>query len=206
MYVLLLPVAIFWGCSSSVMVRVPPRMDLTGYQTMGIIQFASNADATINQYATQQFQEHVQAAQPGTRFIELGTQESVLAAIGAKQLDVDAIKKIGEKYGVAAVFHGNIAYSEPRTDIRVSDVTKLQGGVQSEIKGDIFSKLMETRTGASVWSSSAWATKPIGGLVSGEQGVAVAMRKSNPRFEMIPSMVYHLTTDFRESTVRQRVK
>lgn len=95
---------------------------MKAYETTGIIDFASNADATINQYATQQFQQHLQAAQPGTRLIELGARESVMAAVGAKQLDADAIKKIGQKYGVMAIFHGNITYSEPSTEIRASTV------------------------------------------------------------------------------------
>ena len=82
------------GCSGSryVTVRVPPEVDLRNYQAVGIIEFASNADAAINRYATQRFQSSVQSAQPGTRLIELGTADSVLAAIGARQLDADAIK------------------------------------------------------------------------------------------------------------------
>jgi hypothetical protein len=201
---LLLSLGIFSGCTSSVLVRVPPRMDMKAYETTGILDFASNADATINQYATQQFQQQLQAAQPGTRFIELGARESILAAVGAKQLDADAIRKIGQKYGVTAIFHGNITYSEPTTDIRVTDLTRLQGGVKAEIKGDIFGRLVETTTGASIWSSSAWAKRPLGGVVSRDQGVSVALKNSNPRYEMVPTLVYHLTNDFRASTVRQK--
>ena len=201
---LLLSLGILSGCSSSVLVRVPPRMDMKAYETTGIIEFASNADANINQYATQQFQQQLQSAQPGTRLIELGARESVLAAVGAKQLDADAIKKIGQKYGVTAIFHGTITYAEPTTDIRVTDLTKLQGGVKAEIKGDIFGRLFETATGASIWSSSAWARRPLGGVVSKDQGVSVAIKNSNPRYQMVPTLVFHLTNDFRASTVRQK--
>ena len=201
---LLLSLGILPGCSNSVLVRVPPRMDMKAYETTGIIEFASNADANINQYATQQFQQQLQSAQPGTRLIELGARESVLAAVGAKQLDADAIKKIGQKYGVTAIFHGTITYAEPTTDIRVTDLTKLQGGVKAEIKGDIFGRLFETTTGASIWSSSAWARRPLGGVVSKDQGVSVAIKNSNPRYQMVPTLVFHLTNDFRASTVRQK--
>ena len=76
-----------------------------------------------------------------------------------------------------------------------------------EVRGDISSRLLETRTGASVWSSSAWARRQVGRLnVSAEQGVSGTMRSSNPREEMVPTLVYHLTQDFRPSSVRQRVK
>ena len=194
------------GCGGkTVLVNVPPRMDMKAYETTGIIEFGSNAEVAINQHATQQFQQQLQSAQPGTRFIELGTREAVLAAVGSRDLDVDAIKKIGRKYGVSAIFYGNIIYSDPTTEIRVTDIAKMQGGVKAEIKGDIFGRLLETRTGASVWSSSAWARRPLAGVVSGEGGISVAMKQANPRYEMVQALVHHLTGDFRGSTVRQRV-
>jgi hypothetical protein len=203
----LLLLAILWGCSSTELVSVPPRMDLRSYGTLGIVEFTSNSDAAVNTYATRQFQEHIQAAQPGTPFLELGSSEAVLAAVGGRQLDVDTLKKIGDKYGVAAIFLGDIVYSEPKTDINLTDLTKLEGGARTEVRGDISSRLVETRTGASVWSSSAWARRQIGRLsVSAEQGVSGAMSKSNPREEMVPALVYHLTQDFRPGSVRQRVK
>ncbi len=98
------------GCAGSnyVTVRVPPEVDLRSYAAVGIIELGSNADAAISRYATERFQSSVQSAQPGTRLVELGTAESVLAAVGARQLDADAIKKIGTRFGVAAVFEGNI--------------------------------------------------------------------------------------------------
>ena len=206
-FTLLLSLAMLWGCSSTVLVSVPPRMDLQNYGTLGIVEFGSNSDGAINARATRQFQEQIQAAQPGTRFIDLGNREAVLAAVGGRQLDVDALRKIGEKYGVAAIFLGDIVYSEPQTDVKISDLTKLEGGMRTEIKGDISSRLVEARTGASVWSNSAWARRQIGRLsVSAEQGVSGGMSKSNPREEMVSALVYQLTHDFRPSSVRQPAK
>jgi hypothetical protein len=203
-FTLLLSLAMLWGCSSTVLVPVPPRVDLKSYGTLGIVEFASNSDRVINARATRQFQEQIQAAQPGTRFIELGNREAVLVAVGSKQLDVDAFRRIGEKYGVAAIFLGDIAYSEPRTDVKITDLTKLEGGVRTDIKADISSRLVEAGTGASVWSNSAWARRQVGSLsVTAEQGVSAGMSKSNPRDEMVPTLVYELTHDFRPSLVRQ---
>ncbi len=159
---LLLLLALLAGCSRTVLVPVPPRVDLSTYRTVGIVEFASNSERAINAHATRQFQEQIQAAQPGTRFIELGDRQALLAAVGGRQLDIDAFRKIGEKYGVAAVFLGDIAYSEPRTDVKIADLQKLEGGVRTEVRGDISSRLMETASGASVWSSSAWARRQLG--------------------------------------------
>jgi hypothetical protein len=204
---LLLSLAILSGCSHTVLVPVPPRMDLKSYGTLGIVEFASNSDPAINAHATRQFQEQIQGAQPGTRFVALGSREAVLAAVGSRQLDVDALKKIGGKYGVDAVFVGDIVYSDPKTDIKITDITKLDGSVRTEVRGDISSSLMETRTGASVWSSSAWARRQIGSLsVSAQQGVSGGMSTENPRDEMLQTLVSYLTQDFRPTSVRQRVK
>ena len=71
---LLLPLAMLWGCASTVLVPVPTRIDLKSYGTVGIVEFASNSDRSINASATRQFQERIQAAQPGTRFVELGNR------------------------------------------------------------------------------------------------------------------------------------
>lgn len=195
------------GCSTTVLVPVPPRMDLASYGTLGIVEFASNSDRAVAAHATRKFQEQVQGAQPGTRFIELGSREAVLAAVGGKQLDVNAYRRIGEKYGVAAVFVGELAYSEPKADLQIVDLAKLEGGVRAEMRGDISSRLVETSTGASVWSNSAWMRKQVGSLrVSAENGVSADMSKSNPRDEMVPALVYRLTQDFRPTSVRQPAK
>jgi hypothetical protein len=157
--------------------------------------------------ATQQVQEQVHSAQPGTRFIELGSREALLAAVGRSQLDAEAAKRIGRKYGVGAIFLGELAYSEPKTDIRVNDLTKLDAGVRTEVRGDISARLLETVSGASVWSNSGWVRRQVGRLhVSTEHGVSGAMSKSDPREEMVPALVHQLMHDFRPSSVRQPAK
>ena len=201
---LLVSLAVLWGCSNTVLVTVPPRMDLAGYGTLGIVDFSSNSDRGASANATRRFQEQIQSAQPGTRFIELGSRETVLAAVGAKQLDSDALRKIGAKYGVGAIFLGELAYSEPKTSVSFTDLAKLEGGVSTEMSGDISSRLVETKTGASVWSNSARVRRQIGGVsVSADYGVSGGVSKSNPREEMVPALVYQLTHDFRPSQVRQ---
>jgi hypothetical protein len=201
----LLSCAALWGCSHTVLVTVPPRMELKGYGTLGVIEFSSNSGLGSAR-ATQQLQEQIQSAQPGTRFIELGSRETVLAAVGRNQLDADAAKRIGKRYGVDAVFLGEIAYSDPKTDIRVNDLAKLDAGLRTEVKGDISARLVETASGASVWSNSGWVRRQVGRVNVSEQGISGSMTKSDPREEMVPALVYQITHDFRPTTERQPVK
>jgi hypothetical protein len=195
------------GCSHTVVVPVAPRVELRSYGTLGIVEFDSNFSPAVDARATLEFQSHIHAAQPGTRIVELGSRESLLEAVGGQRLDADALRRIGEKFGVDAIFLGSVTYSEPKSEVRVTDVTKLEGGVRVEVRGDISGRLVETRTGANVWSSSAWARRPLGRLnVSAEQGVSGMVRSANPREEMVPALVFHLTQDFRPGSVRQQVK
>ena len=205
---LLAALATLPGCSSTVVVSVPPRMELRSYGTLGVVQFSSNSDGAIDVLATRQFQEQVQAAQPGTRLIELGSRQALLGAVGAAQLDADAARKIGAKFGVAAIFLGEIVYAEPTADVKVTDLARLDGAVRAEIRGDISARLIEAASGASVWSSSAWARRQIGGVrVSGDQGISGSVStKADPRRDMVPALIYQLTHDFRPSSVRQPAK
>jgi hypothetical protein len=88
--------------------------------------------------------------------------------------------------------------------VKLTDLTKLEGGVRAEMKGEVSARLIETATGASVWSRSTEARRQIGGVrVSADQGVSGGMRSSNPREAMLPELVYQLTHDFRPTTQRQ---
>ena len=81
-----------------------------------------------------------------------------------------------------AIFVGEITYSEPKTNININSTSKLEGSARTDVRGDISARLVETRTGAAVWSSSAWATRQMGRVdVSGYQGVSTTMRNSDAR-------------------------
>jgi hypothetical protein len=206
-FALLLSLAALWGCASqTVPVAVPPRVDLQGYRALGLVDFESNYNPSINTRTTREFESHVRAAQPGTRIVDLGGRESLLAAVGSREFDALALRKIGQRYGVDAIFVGYLSYSEPKTEAKTTDVAQPEGDVQAELRGDISFELMETRTGTSLWSSSASARRPIDRMnVSVAAGMNGAMRgPSNPREAMVPSLVYDLTDDFRSSSVARR--
>lgn len=204
---LVLLLVLFWGCSHTVRVAVPPRMDLKGYGTVGVVEFSSNGSAAINARLTREFQAQIHAAQPGTRLLELGSRETVMAAVGGRQLDADTARRIGEKHGVDAIFLGELVYSDPKTEVQLNDLSRLDGAVRTEVRGDITARLVETRSGAGVWSGSAWARRQIGRVsVSGDGGVSGTVRNSDPREDMIPALMVNLTHDFRPTAARQQVK
>jgi hypothetical protein len=197
-----------WGCSSTrtVLVDVPPRLDLKSYGTLGVIDFASNYDAATNTRATREFVTQIHGAQPGTRVLELGPREALLASVGVKQLDAEAMRRIGVKSNVDAIFVADIVYSDPKTDIRINDLSKLDGNLRTEVRGDLSVRLVEAKSGASVWSGSSWARRQVNRVsVSASQGISGSTSDADPRNEMVPSLVQYATEDFRPSTVRRTV-
>jgi hypothetical protein len=201
----LLALALLAGCARTVLVPVPPRVDLRSLGTLGLVEFESNAGPALEARATRDFQARIHGAQPGTRLVELGSRQAVLAAVGARQFDAEALRRIGAKYGVDAVFVGEVAYSDPKTSVKIKDLSRLEGGARTVIRADMSARLLETRSGASVWSSGSWATRQVGRVsVSPERGVTGAVQSDDPREDMLSALLLHLTDDFRPGTARRR--
>jgi hypothetical protein len=87
------------ACSSS-RVLVPPRVDLTEFGTVGLVEFAAGEEKDLGQLATQEFVSSLQAAQPGVPFLELGDQAAVLQEVGRERIDPAAVQAIGKQYRV----------------------------------------------------------------------------------------------------------
>lgn len=201
-FALLLSLTALWGCSASQLfapATVPPRVDLQGYRALGLVEFASNSETVIGAQTTREFELHIQSAQPGTRFVDLGSRESLLAAVGSQELDARTLRKIGRKYGVDAIFVGKLNYSEPKASAPHSAAAPSEAGAGAELRGDIVYTLMETRSGDSVWRNSASERRPLGRVkVAAAQGTGDA---ANPHQAMVPALVYRVTEDFRPSVV-----
>ena len=196
------------ACSHTIKVYQPPSMDLSQYGRLGMITFSDNAPRSVAAYATEQFQNQIQSAQKGTPIVELGTEESVLAGIGAKELDLNAMRKIGQKFNVSAVFVGKVDYSEVNTKVSLEDITRLKANVNATLNATLSVKLYETEGGATIWSNStSWKRKL--GKVSIEKnvGVSIGTRGYDDAYKkLIPDMVWEVSQDFRGRYVKKRVK
>ena len=204
---LILIVCSFFACAKTALIYVPPRLDLTEYVRVGIIDCTTNADSSISRYATQQFQEYIHSAQAGIHFIELGTQEEMLNVFESNKLDSEAIQKIGEKYNVAAVLQGDIEYSDIKTDVNMKNILNLKTKVQAYLYATLSARLNETGTGANIWSNSSSFKRTLakfkyskdGDASFGMSGYDDAYRK------LIPDMVNAVTMDFRGKYVKERL-
>lgn len=154
-----------FSCSHKVTVTLPPVIDLTNYQTIGIIDFVSQPPGQMGAEATRKFIDNLHAAQPGTRILEIGNQATILKDLGYDQLDFQSIKAIGAHFNVASVVTGAVELSEPKSDVKIdTDLKHLSAGIKAEVEGRMSAKLWETASGATIWSNSSWGDWTVGGV------------------------------------------
>ena len=94
--IIMICVPILYACAHTEKVLIPPRVDLKTYKAIGVINFSATAKSDLEEYVTQKYIQTVQSAQPGVRFLELGSKDHVLARISRTEIDLDAIKSIGD--------------------------------------------------------------------------------------------------------------
>jgi len=196
------------SCSKSVNVYHPPRLELSQFNRVGVMTFSDNAQPSVAEYATEQFQNQIHSAQIGIPIVELGTEEALLENIKSNQLDSEAMVKIGHRYKVDAVFGGNIVYSDVETRVNLDEITKLKASVNTTLHATLSVKLTETEGGATIWSDSTSWNRKLGnlsvnedsGISLGTKGYADAYRK------LVPDMVHDVTGVFRGRYIRERVK
>ena len=101
---------LLWGCGPKVM--IPPNIDLTRYNRVGVIGFDCNADGKMDECFTRRFLLRVRSYQRDARIIDLGSREDVLQSVQSEQIDPETIRAVGKKYDVDAVFTGNVEVTE----------------------------------------------------------------------------------------------
>jgi len=205
--VLAIIIPIFAGCSHREKIIIPPRMDLRPYGTVGIIEFTTNAESDLKQYATQEYIHAVQAAQPGVRMLELGGKDHVLKKVGLGQLDPDAVRAIGAAYRIDVLIFGQLSVSDPKPNVRLSSTWESLK-VGAEIEASLMTKLWETDSGVTLWTNASSRRQSVARLKA-DTGGNVRFGASDPKDSygrLVPELVYANTTDFRSSYEYRRVK
>jgi hypothetical protein len=205
--VLWIVLSILLGCSHTEKVRVPPKVDLKGYEIIGIIDFSTTAGSDLREYVTQHYIQTIQSAQPGVRVLELGAREHVLTSVSRKRLDPAAIKAIGSAYNIDALISGNFGASEPKPNVHLSSTWQsMRAG--AVIEASLTSKLWETDSGVTLWTNSTSRKEEVASLKADTSG-GIEFGASDPKDtygDLVPVLVYENTTDFRPSYFYRKVK
>ena len=198
---------IFFACSHTQKILVPPRIDLKTYKAIGIIDFSSAVKSDLCEYVTQNYIQTVQSAQPGVRFLELGSKEHVLAHVSRKELDLEAIKSIGGAYHVDALIFGQFSATDPKPHVRLSSTWQsMQAG--AVVEASLITKIWETDSGVILWTNSTARKKKVAGLYANTNG-NIKFGASDPEEaygHLVPELVYANTADFRSYYEYRKVK
>ena len=188
------------GCAAkspvSPSVRIPPRVDLSQHETIGVIEFHSTADRALADMATQRFTESARRDQGLVRMLDLG-------AIDRGNLDPEAYREIAREHGVQTLLVGELTITKQRPSVRIDSSLKA-GSVTALVEATLAVRLIEASSGASIWSGSARATDSTGALsMASGQGVAVAGEDPQRVYAaLVDQLVEQATYDFHEHWTR----
>lgn len=193
------------GCGAkTILVTVPPRIALTDYNTIGVIEFASDPADKLNQVATQHFVAMVQESQPGVRFLEIGPMDRVLRLVGREQLDPETMKLVGSRYGVETVFTGGYEISSVKPKLTLGqDLSSASASARVRISLSV--RHWDTRSGATLWTRAHWGEWPLARITTGQP---ISLTLSDPRDRyaaFLQQLAYAVTEDFRAHQERREV-
>jgi hypothetical protein len=194
----------FFASACGPVVLDPPMIDLFSMERIGLISFGlEKAQGKLDSIATQRFLQEVQWAQRGVQVVELGTREDVLADLGLDRLGPDAAKAIGDKYGVAAFFTGNVMVSDVRPEIDLATIIKTLS-VRASFTIEISARLIDTDSGATLWTDSVSDDRSVAKLTIMEGRIPWFDLRSQEKVyrKMMDRLVTAITRDFRPTRRR----
>lgn len=184
-------------------VLVPPRLELTPYGRIGLVIFTvENARGSLNELATQRFEEYVLAAQSGFEVLELGSADSVLRRSGQAELNAAAAESLGVQRQIPAVFFGHLRISnvQPR-----GGLLGLAGAfVNATVSAQLTVQLVDAKSGGTIWRSSAAASEEVGSVSIAGGVPSFTARDPNVAYgRLVNRLVTAVTRDFRSTWVEQ---
>ncbi len=191
------------SCGRKVM--VPPRIDLKQHEVVGIIQFECDRRGDLAPFTTRKFTEAIRRDQEMVRIVNLGTVSEVLREIGYDKLSKAAFQAIGEEYELATVFTGELLISDVRPDISLALIFTAGMSVSAEVDATLDAQMVETESGASLWSASSSATREIGYVSVWEGGSFVFDAEDPERAygKLVNTLVEDASRDFRVTWRRE---
>jgi hypothetical protein len=200
------------GCASKtkmVRMEIPPRVDLAAYPMVGLVTFSSNSRGELDRLSTEKFLEAIQEAQPGTRVVELGTEQQVLASVKRNSFDATTLRALKEMHGVDAIVMGRLDMKKAKADVNLSASSLFKAmNVRQDVDATLTTRLLEADSGASMWSRSSKVTANLANASFNSRGEGSfgASDKEAAYGEMVDGLVFQVTDDFRPHYVTRRVR
>ncbi len=185
-------------------VQIPPRIDLKEHELIGVVEFASSSKGKLGPLATSRFIEMARRDQGLVRIVQLGTEAEALRSVLRDRLDAEALRVLGEKHGVRTIFTGKVTVSDIKPSVQL--MTSLRGGhVSAQVNATLAVQLIETSTGASLWSSSAQGAREVG-QISVSSGRNFSFDSDDPEQaygDLVNALASQTTRDFQVTWERR---
>ena len=191
------------GCSKRVTVEVPPRVNLTSFDVIGIVDFETDAEGKLGAFTTQRFVETIQNAQPGVRVLELGSSAEVLETIGHNELDFHSIKSMKDHFGVDVVVLGELAIDDVRPNVDLRSMVSSMS-VSAEVDAFFAVRMYETAIGSTIWTRSTNRTATVAHVGVGGGRIDFDAQDPDRAYgALADALVQDVTRDFRVTYARQ---
>ncbi len=183
---------------------VPPRIDLKQHELIGIVDFRSTSEGKLGPLATKSFTEWARRDQGLVRIVGLGSRAEALRSVGRDRWDRETFMALGREHGVSTILTGELTVSDIRPDIRIL-ASMRSGHVSAEVDATLAVELIETSTGASIWSTSASGTNSVGhvSMFSGRKFDFDAQDPETAYGGLVNTLVEVATRDFRSTWERR---
>ncbi len=189
------------ACSSKY-AAVPARLDLAPYGRIAIVAFSTEqSNSVMSTLATERFAEALLKSQSGVELLELDGADASLKSFTA---DADAAAlalALGREKNVPAVFVGHLKVSgvKPRGNLSASGMN-----VRAAVSAELTVRLLSTKTGGTMWRSSAAANGTVGRIGLSGALPSIAMRDKEEAYgEVVGQLVTDVTRDLRPTWVKQ---
>lgn len=201
-YALALCGALALSACSAKYAAVPARLDLGPYGRIAVVTFSTEqSNSAMSALATQRFAEALLASQSGIELLELDAADSSLKGLAANADGMALAQALGRQRNVPAVFVGQLKVSgvKPRGHLGVSGMN-----VRAAVSAELTVRLLSTKTGGTVWRSSAAANGTVGRLALSGSLPSIAMRDKEEAYgEVVGQLVSDVTRDLRPTWVKQ---
>jgi hypothetical protein len=117
----------------------------------------------------------------------------------------EALRAIGSAAGVATLFVGNLSVDSVKPKVDLSTLIG-QLSVRAEVEATFTARLFETSSGATLWTASAKHKRTVGHVSAFRDG-SIFFDADDPEEaygDLVESLVYDVSTDFRITYQRQR--
>ena len=179
-------------------VTLAPRIDLTEHQIIAVVEFDSSTAGELGPLATRRFTDMARRDQGLVRMMNVEPDTA--------QRNQAAFKQLGQRYDARTILVGSLEVSDIRPNLSIANTLR-SGSLTANVDATLTVDLIESSTGASIWSASARTTRTVGhiNVFDGKHFTFDAEDPEQAYGELIDTLVARVTSDFRSTYVRRPI-